>query len=835
VIVHDLRHAARSLARRPGLTLAALLSLALGIGVNTAIFSVFEQVVLRRLPVVEPDRLVNVTSPGPRRGRTSSDLGLQGAVFSYPLFRDLTAIDAGFTGIAAFREFRASLASREETSSGQGMLVSGSYFPTLGLSATVGRLLTPDDDRTPGAQHVAVLSHAYWSARFGASPTIVGDRLTVNGHPLTIVGVAPPGFSSTSEGDAPQVFVPLAMTSLMTPDSDLLARGEGVGSVFENRRDHWLYVFARLGGGVTPESAQDRMNLAFAGVIADLDLPAQSRMSDQVRAQYLARRVLLEEGSRGHRTGGDRGPLMRVLFGVTALVLLIACANVANLLLARAGDRAAEIAVHVSMGATPGRILTRLLTETTILAVAGGVAGLAVANTTLRLLSSELPAQTFEPNGPVLFFTIGLSLATGVLFGLAPALHAIRAGLSETLKAQSGQASTSRVARRFGRALATVQIALATALLAQTGLFIKSLVAIGRVDLGIRAEDLTAFRVSPGLNGYDAQRSLALFEQVEDQLAALPGVSSVTATSVALLTSNNSGTNVTVEGFEPSPDANTSVVFARVGPDYFRTLGIPLIAGREFTRNDAGPKESVAIVNETFASKFGLGTTAVGRRMRIGAGRPLDIEIVGLARDARYSEVKEPPPPQFVVPFRQTQPRALTFYVRSSGDPRPLLTAIPAAVHRVDKDLPIENLSTMVAQVQDNVSRDRLLTTVSSAFGVLATLLAALGLYGVLAHAVAQRRREIGIRMAIGATGGRIRRMVLSQLVPMATLGCVTGVVVALAFGRVAASLLFGLEGHDASVIGAAVAAVVLVSFAAGIVPAYRASRIDPVVTLRSE
>ena len=832
---HDLRHAARSLARRPGLTLAALLSLALGIGVNTAIFSVFEQVVLRPLRVATPDTLVNVTSPGPRRGRTSSDFGLEGAVFSYPLFRDLAGIDAGFSGIAAYREFRANLSYREQTANGQGMLVSGGYFRTLGLDAAAGRLFTPDDDRTPGAHDVVVLSHAYWSSRFGANPAVVGERLMVNGRPLSIVGVAPTGFTSTSEGDAPEVFVPLAMTSVMTPDSDVLARGEGVANVFENRRDHWLYVFARLGSDATVESAQRRMNAQFAGIIADVDLPAQSRMSDQVRTQYLARRVVLAEGSRGHRTGGDRSPLMRVLFSVTGLVLLIACANVANLLLARAGDRAGEIAVHVSMGASPGRILARMLTETSMLALAGGAAGLLVADATLRVLSSELPVQTFEPNIPVLLFTMGLSLATGVLFGLAPALYAIRAGLTETLKARSGQASTSRVARRFGRTLATVQIALATALLAQTGLFIKSLVAIGRVDLGIHPENLAAFRVSPGLNGYDAQRSLAIFERIEDELKALPGVSSVTASSVALLSSNNSGTNVSVEGFEPSPDANTSAVYARVGPDYFRTLGIPLLAGREFTRSDAGATESVAIVNEAFANKFGLGAGAVGRRMRIGAGRPLNIEIVGLARDARYSEVKQPAPVQFVVPFRQTQPRALTFYVRSSDDARSLLTALPAAVHRVDNDLPLENLTTMTAQVLDNVSRDRLLTTLASAFGVLATLLAALGLYGVLAYAVAQRRREIGIRLAIGATAGRVRRLVLGQLVPMAAVGCAAGTVAALGLGRLSQSLLFAIEAHDPSVIGSAAAVVVLVALVAGLVPAYRASSIDPVVTLRTE
>ena len=831
----DFRYAVRSLMRRPVVTLAAILSLALGIGVNSAIFSVFEQTVLRQLPVRSPGELVNVTSPGPRRGRTSSDLGFQHAVFSYPLFRDLERVPAPFTGMGAFRDFRANLAHRDGTTSGEGMLVSGGYFAALGIEAAVGRLLTVTDDRIPGAHDVVVLSHAYWSSQFGANPRVINDRLVVNGHPLTIVGVASPGFAGTTRGESPQVFVPLTMAAAMLPDANTLARDEGVPTVYDNRRDHWLYVFGRLRPGVTRDAAEAALNGPFAAIISNIELPAQGRMTEKTRQQFLARRITLEEGNRGHRTGGDQRPLMIVLFSITGLILLIACANVANLLLARAADRAGEVAVHVSMGATPRQIVSRFITESMLLSLCGGCAGLLIGSATLQLLSVLLPAEKFEANLPVLLFTLTLSLVTGLLFGVAPAVHALRSGLSATLKGQAGQTSSSPVVRRFGNALATVQIALATALLVITGSFLHSLANISRIDLGLRTDDVVAFRVYPRLNGYDAQRSLTLAQQLEDELKGVPGVAGVSASSVSLLSNNNSGSNVTVEDFEGGPDADTNAVFSRIGPDFFRTLGIPMLAGREFLTRDAETSPKVAIVNEAFARKFNLQQNAVGKHMHIGAGRPLDIEIVGLVRDAHYSEVKALPPPQFFVPYRQAEIGGLTFYVRSAVPAEAVLAAIPAVVRRIDSTLPVEDLRTMRDQVRENVEQDRLLTILSSAFGALATLLAAVGLYGVLAYAVAQRSREIGIRIAIGATLGRIRGLVARQLVPMTVIGCGAGAAAALGLGRLARSLLFGVESNNPAILSVAVVVVALVAAAAAAVPARRATRVNPIVALRTE
>jgi len=437
-------------------------------------------------------------------------------------------------------------------------------------------------------------------------------------------------------------------------------------------------------------------------------------------------------------------------------------------------------------------------------------------------------------NGSILIFTGTLGLMTGLLFGLLPAIHSVR---WSGVHPQSGRVSSSRSASRFRSSLATAQIALATALLAQAGLFIASLVSIARVDLGIRKEGLVTFRISPYLNGYAPEAARALFERVEQQLRGIPGVVSVTESTHPLLGDDEWSNNVTVERFQAAPDADTSARAARVGPNYFTTVGIPLLAGREFTRADEGSSPKVAIVNEAFARKFNLKDQVVGRRMATGAGdnKPLDIEIVGLVRDAKYREVREAAPPQFVLPYRQAEIGSLSFYVRSNLDSRQLLKVIPAQVARVDANLPIENLRTMEEQIENNLTRDRVLTTLSSSFAGLATLLAAIGLYAVLAYTVAQRVREIGIRMALGARSGDVGKMIFAHVGRITVVGGAIGGVAALGLGRLAQSLLFGFEDAALPVIAAAISTILLVAVCAGVVPARRASRVDPVVALRAE
>ncbi|HEY1306440.1 MAG TPA: ABC transporter permease [Vicinamibacterales bacterium] len=835
-IWQDVRYAARSLARRPLVTAVTVLSLALGIGVNSALFSVFDRLLLRRLPVPSPEQLVLITSPGPRPGGTStSGAGRQETVFSYPLFRDLERLpDAGLSSIAAHRDFSANLAYRGQTQNGQGLLVSGAYFPSLGVIPALGRLFTPDDDRIPDGHPIAVLSYRYWSTRFGANASVVGDTVMVNGQPMTIVGVTPDGFDGTTIMESPQVFVPLAM-------SDRMAAVPGR----ESRRDHWLYAFGRLEPGVTLAQAESRLNVPFTALIRDVEYPVMRSGlgSDRDRAAFQARRIILQDGA--HARSADRVQFSTIgvlLFGITGFVLLIACANVANLLLARATDRSTEISVRLSMGASSSRLIRLLLTEACLLGAIGGVAALGVSRGTLAWLLAMIPGETsktlpFVVDGRVLLFTIVLGLATGIAFGLFPALYAARASVAERIHAGSGRTSGPRTATRLRTTLAAVQIALATALLAQAGLFIASLVNLAGTDLGIRAHGLMSFRVSPSLNGYTQEQSRALFDQVGDGVRGLPGVTSVSESNIVLMGNDGWTQNVTVEGFNAAPEENVSVNSAFVGADYFKTVGPAVLAGREFTPADAGPKATVAVVNEAFARKFNLGSRVVGTRMALGraARKTLDIEIVGFVRNAKHTTVRDDNPPQLFMPWRQSGVGSLTFYVRSSGDPALLTPSIASVVAEFDRNLPLENVRTMEEQIWSNVTSDRVLATLSSSFAGLATILAGIGLYAMLAHIVARRVREMGIRIALGARGVDVQRLIFGHVAGIVAMGGAIGILLAIGLGRLGRSILFGLGGSEPAIIAGAAAVVVLVAIAAGIAPARRAALVNPVDALKAE
>ena len=828
-----LRLALRTLFRTPFVTVVATLSLALGIGATTAIFSLFDQMILRPLPVPRPDELVNLSAPGPKHGSQSCNMaGDCDQVFSYPMFRDLERVQTSFTGIAAHRLFGANLAYRGQTLNGGGMLVSGSYFPVLGLQPALGRLIGPDDDRTIGGHFVVVLSYDYWRTRFDADPGVLDGTLIVNGQSMTIIGVAPRGFEGTTLGSRPQVFVPITMRPLMR----LGWKG------FDDRRDYWAYLFGRLKAGVSIEQARATTNGPYHAIVNDVEAPLQKGMSDETMKRFRARAILVEDGRRGQSSlHKDALEPLLLLLGVTAFVLLIACANIANLLLARAATRATEMAVRLSIGASRARLVGQLLAESCLLAVFGGVAGLLVSRWTLQLVASLLPAEAVEVikldlQPSVLLFAAVLTLGTGLLFGLFPALHSTRPDLVSMLKDTAGQPSGARTAARFRTVLATLQIALSMALLISAGLFTRSLMKVSRIDLGIKTDRLVTFGLSPALNGYKPAQSRALFERVEDEIAAVPGVTGVTASMVPLLADSNWSNDVSVEGFPAGPDTDTNSARNEIAPTYFRTLDIRLLSGREFTRADTLGAPKVAIVNEAFAKKFNLGRGAVGRHMRTGRGTPLDIEIVGLVQNAKYSEVKRAVPPQFLLPYRQDDDLGfITFYVRTAIPEEQILPTIPRVIRRLDPNLPVENFKTMATQVRENVFMDRLLTTLSAAFAALATLLAAVGLYGVLAYTIAQRTREIGLRMALGADAGRVRGMVLGQVGKMTLAGGVIGIAGAIGLERYVRSLLFELEGHDPAVLAAAAVVLSLVALGAGFIPAHRASRIDPIGALRYE
>ena len=831
--MRNLKLALRTLFKAPFVTAVAVLSLALGIGANAAIFSLFDQMLLRPLPVQEPERLVNLSAPGPKPGSQScNQAGDCDVVFSYPMYRDLERAQTVFTGLAAHRAFGANLAFDGETMSGEGMMVSGSYFPTLGLRPAIGRLLAPADDQSIGASFVAVLSHDYWQTRLGGSPAVLGEALVVNGQTMTIVGVAPRGFAGTTLGSDPEIFVPITMRGLMDPGFD----------GFENRRSYWVYVFGRLKPGVDLEKAGTGINALYRPIVTDVEAPLQEGLSEQRKKEFLEKEVALEPGQRGQSSvhGEARMPLI-LLFSITGIVLLIACANIANLLLARAAGRSLEMAVRLSLGASRWQIVRQLLLESVLLAIMGGIASLLVARWTLSGIGSLLPSEAvstldFGLDPVIVAFAAALSIGTGILFGMFPALHSTRPDLITTMRANTGQPSGARAAARFRTSLVTAQIALSMALLICAGLFVRSLTNVSRVDLGLRIENLVTFGLSPELNGYSRPRTMAFFQRVEEELAAIPGVTGVAAGRVPLIAGSNWGSDVYVEGFKRDPDTDANARFNQIGPEYFRTIGVPLLAGREFTLADISGAPKVAIVNEAFAKKFNLGREAVGKRISFNGEEELDTEIVGLVRDAKYSEVKQEVPPLFFTPYRQdTTVGSLSFYVRTAMTPDQVLRTIPAVIKRLDANLPIEELKTMPQQVRENVFLDRMISTLSAAFALLATLLAAVGLYGVLAYTVAQRTREIGVRMALGADAGRVRGMVLKQVGLMTLIGGIIGIAAAIGLGRAASSLLYQLEGYDPTVVVLSAVLLTLVALGAGYIPALRASRVDPMKALRYE
>ena len=829
--MRSIRLAFRTLFRTPFVTTIAVLSLALGIGANAAIFSLFDQILLRPLPVPEADRLVNLGNPGPKPGSQScGQAGDCDVVFSYRMFRDLERRQTVFTGIAAHDVFGVSVVYNHQPLTGDGMYVSGSYFPTLGVRPALGRLLAESDDQSIGTNFVAVLSYGFWQSRLGGDRDVLGRPIVVNGQSLTIVGVAAEGFEGTTLGVRPLVFVPISMRGLLTTGF----RG------FENRRSYWIYLFARLKPGVTIQQASAGLNGLYHTIITDVEAPLQKGMSDATLARFRDKKITLEPGWRGQSSMHKEAktPLL-MLFSVTGIVLLIACANIANLLLARGAGRSMEMGMRLAIGASRWQLVRQLLLESVVLASLGGLASLVVAKWTLAGIASLLPSDgndvlqfTLQP--AVLLFSAGLAVVTGIAFGLFPAWHSTRGELVTTIRANAGHISGARAAARFRATLVTLQISLATSLLIAAGLFMKSLVNVTRVDLGVHVDSVITFGLSPEQAGYDSTRALQYYARVEEALAAIPSVSSVTTALVPLIAGSNWGNDVKVQGFQSGPDVDANSRFNAIGANYFSTFGVRLLAGREFTESDRLGAPQVAVVNQAFAKKFNLGDGAVGKFMSQG-GDTLNIQIVGLVPDVKYSDVKRPVPPVFYLPWRQdTHMPFMNFYVRTP-QPETVLRTVTGVVRKIDPGVPVEQLKTMPQQIRDNIFLDRMISILSTAFAVLATLLAAVGLYGVLAYSVAQRTREIGVRMALGADAGRVRIMVLRQVGGMMVVGGVIGLVGALGLGKAASSLLFGMKGSDPVVFALSLVVLMFVAFGAGYVPARRASEVDPIQALRYE
>jgi predicted permease len=829
---HNIRLAFRSLRQRPGLSLIIILMLAFGIGANTALFSLFHQILLAPLNVGEPQRLVNLSSDGPKWGSTSC--GLAGGckyAFSYPMFRDLEARQTAFpSGVAGFRDFRVNIGYREQTLSASGMMVSGQYFFVLAVQPTLGRLIAPEDETGSGAA-VVVISHDYWKTRFGSDPGIVNQMLIVNGARFTIIGVGPAGFTGTVVGLRPQIFVPLTQAKALRPTTD--------------RRAYWLYSFARLGSNATAIQASAAINSLYSGLVQDFDAPLNQNMTGATLEKFLQQRIILEAGGRGQTVIDDNtSQALALLLGVTVLVLLIVCVNIANLLLARGSSRVGEMSIRASIGGSRGQLVWQLLTESMVLAIVGGIASLPVAATTLEFITTVLPVNlatqmAIQLSPVAMAFGAGVAILTLLLFGLLPAIHTTRTSLAMVMKEQGSHSTGGgRRMTRFRAALVTAQIAFSMLLLILAGLFTHSLVNVARVRLGMNVESVIAFSVAPRSNGYTAERSTAVLDRIEQELSVQPGVLRTGSAAFALLNGGGSGNNVTLEGTEARPDSEYLAQRNEVTANFFTTLGIPIVAGRNFTDADRKDAPLVAIVNESLVRKFNLtNAAAIGKRF---SGYPYDnvrmvtLEIVGVAADSAYSQVKGKIPNQYFQPrWQSEEPGTGTFYIRTGVESDSVMRSLPGIVARIDRNLPVNGLRTLRRQVQENVYVDRLVTMLSAGFAGLATLLASIGLYGVLAYNVGQRTRELGLRLALGAAPARLRGMVLRQVASMAVIGGVIGAAAAIALGRTAQSLLFGLSGNDPIVLIAASAGLFFVLLIAGYGPARRASNISPIEALR--
>jgi len=825
-----IRYAVRSLTKAPLLSLVMVGSLGLGIGVNTAIFSLLHQVVLSELPIPHPEQLVLLTSPGNLKSGSSStnDSGEMDYVFNWRAFREFEKHAEAAT-VVGFRRIRANIAFSRQTVNGSAMLVSGRYFAAIGVQPLIGRLIGPDDD-TPGAGNaVAVLDYRYWRERLGAEPGVLNQPVRVNGQTFTVVGIAPAAFTGTTVGSEPDLFVPMSFKPHLT---------EGWNGT-DRLDDYWVYLLARLNHGVTRAQAEAALNGPYSGVIDEMvsGIPVPAEKAARFRQQKLT----LQDGRRGNSGFRDEyRSALQILMLATGMVLLIAMANAANLLLVRSADRRREMAVRAAIGAGHGELMAQLLAEALLLACVGGAAGLAIAAITLRLLLvpwGTMLRGSFASTGldwPVLLFSLGLSIVTGVLFGLYPAWDAARVPVAGILTGESSKASSSRAAARLRKALVCAQMTIAIVLLVPTGLSIKSLIQLLHVDVGMRTANVIGFQISPQWNGNTPAQSKAIFERAETELAAIPGVRSAVGARVPLLGGSNYGTSIWTEGMDPKGRGKNSKYNA-VGPDFFSKAGIPLIAGREIRDTDTASAPKVVVVNETFVREFYGADNPIGRRLKTGTDGQY-AEIVGVVKDSHYAGVRQQTPPVFYRPWRQDDRiGAISFYVRTGMAPAQVAPQIRAVMRSIAPDVPIEDLRTLEEQVHYSLRTDEMMMRLALSFAGLATVLAMLGLYGVMAHGVKQRTREIGIRMALGARPSRIGTLVMRDLVWILGFSLGVGIPAALSAARLIESQLYGVNGRDATIVAAAAVVLAFTAAAAAFWPAWRASRVNPLDALRYE
>jgi predicted permease len=824
-MLNDLRFALRSLSRTPLFTIVSLVSLALGIGANSAVFTVADQVLLRLLHVKHARDLVLFTTNGPQRGMVFGE-----NMFSYPMFQDFRDYNLVFDGVAARFATPLHMAYGNSSERIQAEIVSGTYFETLGIDTILGRPILPEDDRTPGARPVVVLTYEFWQSRFGHNPAIVNQAIRLNGHPMTVIGVAAPGYRGFDVGVRTDVLVPAMMKAQMTPTWNGL----------DDRRVLWLQLIGHLKRGVSARQAQASLQPYYRSLL-EMELQSMPRMTPK----FTQKPLVFVPAMRGVSDLREQysAPLL-ILFAIVGLLLLIACANVANLLLARAAGRQKEIAVRLAVGASRFRLVRQLVVESVVLSLGGGALALIFAAWTsgplmgLLANSSDL-GLTSELDLRVFGFTFALAFATGVIFGLVPAWQATSPALANTLKDQAGNVSAGGGYVRLRQILVVSQVSLSLLMLIAAALFARSLHNLKNVNLGFRRENLMTFTLDPSLNGYTPERIRKFAENMRHRLAGIPGVRSAAAGENPVISDNDNMMTVHVEGYQPKEGEDMNPSVDSVSPGYFSTMGIPLLAGREFNDRDRSGAPRVALVNDVFARYYFRSESPIGRRFGFGREDKEQkglIEIVGVVRSSRYRKVDETTPRVVYTALAQDDnPSMLVVYVRTAADPGNVFPAIRREVRSMDPSLPITAMRTMEEQVNENLSAQRLIATLSAFFGTLATLLAAVGLYGVMAYSVTRRTREIGIRVALGAGRRSLLGLVMREVALLTASGVAIAVPVALALTRFVRAQLFGVLPSDPLSMAAAALVLILVALLAGYIPAQRATHVNPISALRYE
>jgi predicted permease len=835
-VFQDLRYTLRQFRRSPGFTAATVITLALGIGANAAIFSLVDQVLLKRLPVVEPERLVMLKYEGSDTGHTSAYGGDIQQYFSYPMYRDLRDQNSVFSGMLTMFPAQVGVQWRNTPSLANSELVSGNYFSLLGVRPALGRLLIPEDSATRGASPVVVLSYRYWKQRLASDPSVINQTFLINGALFTIIGVVQPGFDSVIGGTIPDFFVPITMKAQMTPAWDDL----------ENRRSRWLNIVARLKPGVTVQQAEAAINPLWKAIRAT-ELQSIPSRSQRFREQFVEKSyVSLLDGSRGFSPLRQimRTPLL-ILMGMVGLLTLMATANVGSLLLVRAAGRIRDMSVRYALGATRQRVTRQLLVEGLSLGLAGGICGLALAPILAAgLISFVNPSATNagmtslspSPDSRVLLFCFAISVAASVLFSLAPILQFYRPQVTPALKQQTVTAEGGHA--RFRRFTVGIQIGLSLLLLVGAGLFTRTLKNLKSVNVGFVTDHLLAFQLDPRLAGYEPASVTPLYTRLIDTLGSQPGVQSVGMTDDPVLAQNDNTFSIEVPGYQPQEGERMSFEWEHVTPGYFATLQLPLIAGRVFSNSDSPTTGRVVIVNESFVRKFfGNSDQAIGKTFsERGTKGKSPLLIVGVVKDAKHFDLHDQPKPIFYSPiFQDAEPNAVAVYVRTRQAPEDAAGTVRTAVSSIDSRLVVDSLQSMHAQIDGTLTPERILSFLASGFGIVAVFLTAIGLYGVLAYSIAQRTREIGIRMALGATQGSVVKMVLREVLILTGFSVGVALPLSMALSALVKSQLFGISDRDPATLLLVTLAIGTVALLAAWAPARRATQVQPITALRYE